>query len=69
MEDPAVVGKFATFSVHIYIFFLKDMYVFVLPFRSCRVLSLPHVEEKFTCDQLTNEYVQVCVCPLVDAED
>ena len=64
-----MVGKLSTFSVETYIPFLKDACVFVLPFRSSRVLAWPHAKEKCACDQLTNGCVQVCVCPLVDAED
>ena len=69
MEDPTVVGKFAAFSVKIYIPFLKDACEFVLPFRNFRLLAGPHDEEKCAYNQLIDGCVQMCVCPLVDMED
>ena len=69
MEDPTAMGKFTAFSVKTYIPFLKDACVFVLPLRSCQVLSGPHSEEKCACDQLAGGCVQMCVCPFLDVED
>ena len=48
---------------------MKDVCVFVLPFKSFRLLVGPHAEEKCACDQLAYGCVQMCVCPLVDLEE
>ena len=69
MEDPTAVGKFSAFSVKVYVPFLKNACGFVLPFSSSGVLTLPNAEEKYTCDQLTDGCVQVCVSPLVNVQD
>ena len=69
MENPTVVGKISAFSVKTCIPFLKDACEFSLPFRSSRVLALPHAKEKCACIQLTYGCVQVCVSPLVDVQD
>ena len=39
MEDLFFVGKFAAFSVNMYIPFMKDACAFVIPFSSSRVLA------------------------------
>ena len=69
MEDPTVVWKFLAFSVKMYILFLKDVCVLVLPFRSCLVLAGPHAKEKCACDHFADGCVQMCVWPLVDVEN
>ena len=69
MEDPTVVRKFAAYYVETYITFSKDVCVFVLFFRSYRVLAELHAKEKCACDQLANDCVQMCVFLLVDMED
>ena len=42
------------------------MCAFVLPFRSCGVLTIPHAKEKCAFDQFANGCVQMCIFPLVD---
>ena len=67
MEDPAVMWKFMAFDVISYIPFLKYICVFVL---TSRISGLPtglHAKEKCTCDQLSDGYVQMGLCLLVDA--
>ena len=69
MVDPTFVGQFSAFSVKMYIPFLNNVCVFVLPVRSGGVLALSHSEEKCACNQMPDGCVQVRVRPLVNVQD
>ena len=69
MEDTTVMWKFMTFSLKLYIPFLKDVCEFVLPFGSSGVLTGLYAKEKYTCNQLGDVCVQMGVSLLVDVKD
>ena len=68
MEDTTVMWKFMTFSLKLYILFMKDVCAFVLSFGVSVVLTGLNAKEKCTCSQLASGCVHMLVCLIIDME-